>query len=97
MAPNLLLRLVRACGFCCPYAFFRAVRGRSHGQVADRLGVHKQSIAYWRRKIKKGECQCERRNECALVRFKNEIPRVSLVGLREGTKDGFVEWTIPPE
>lgn len=76
-------------GFCCPYAFFRAVRGRSHQQVSDRIGSGRGTLYYWRRMIKDGRCKCTGADSCALKRF-GEIPRVELPRLREGLSDPFV-------
>jgi len=90
MAPTLLNRLIKSMGFCCPFAFFRAVRGRSHGKVADRLGVSRQAIYYRRRQVKEHECVCEDRANCASRRFNGEIPRLPLTQIREGTSDPFV-------
>lgn len=93
MAPNLFVRLVSACGFCCPYAFLRAVRGRGHALVANRLGVHPFTVYYWRRKEKEGRCKCGHHPLCAKDRL-GEIPRLPLVEIREGVQDPFVNGSV---
>lgn len=84
--------LVESMGFCCPYAFIRAVRGRSHPQVASRLGVSPETIKYWRKKVRRYATSCLHPDQkrCAYSRFKREIPRIELLSLREGVSDPFV-------
>lgn len=90
MSYTLVRTLITAMGFCCPYAFFRAVRGRSHPMVANRLGISRETVKYWRRKVRQGRTICECTKHCAKARFDGEVPRIDLLSLREGVSDPFV-------
>lgn len=90
MPATIIKTLISAMGFCCPYAFFRAVRGRSHPQVAKRLGVSRETIKYWRRKVRRHITVCKGVDKCAFQRFGGEIPRLDLLSLRERITDPFI-------
>lgn len=91
MPYDIIRTLVRAMGFCCDFAFWRAVRGRSHQKVADRLGVSRNTVRYHRGKIRRKQTDCKECENCAYARFKGDLPRVELSSLREGVSDPFVD------
>lgn len=81
--------LVKSMGFCCIFAFISAMRGSTKPKIAERLGVHKDTIAYWKRKVKRGKCKCEKAGGCVL-RLESKVPRVEVKSLRSGRSDPFV-------
>lgn len=91
MTQTIFITLVKAMGFCCPYAFLRSMRGKQHHLLATKLGVSRDTIRYWRKKIRRFELTCKYDGDpkCPLKRF-GEIPRVDLDLLRVGLRDPFV-------
>lgn len=97
MTTPILRKLVSSLGFCCPYAFFRSMRGRSHIRVATRLGVAEHTIYWWRRGIKEGRftCECDLvgKERCVKATFGGDkhIPRVELQSLGKCRTDPFID------
>ena len=89
---TLFRQLVAAMGFCCPYAFIRAMRGTAARVIAAKLGVHFRTISYWRKKLRTGECRCGNETHCA-EKLYYDVPRLSVDDLSvrgEGRGDPFV-------
>lgn len=90
MAGTLMKNLVKSMGFCCMWAFIKSVRGRTHPMVGARLGVHEETIDYWRKRVRRGTCLCTNAEGCAKKRFGVPLPRVELTSLKPGARDPFV-------
>jgi hypothetical protein len=86
---NLIRPIIRSMGFCCTYAFIRAVRGRSHGTVSRKIGLSPTTIRLYRYDVRDGRCVCPQLKNCALKAYE-EIPRVDLNSLGKGGSDPFV-------
>lgn len=87
---SIMKGLVKSMHFCCMWAFIKSVRGRTHPMVADRMGVHEETIDYWRKKVRRGTCECTNAEGCAKKRFGLPIPRVDLSVLKSGVRDPFI-------
>lgn len=82
---NLIRPIATRFGFCCVYALIRALRGRSHDQLAASLNLHRNTIRVWRKRVKLKECECSRYETCAKRKWFGEVPRVELENLHPGT------------
>ena len=61
MATKLMKELAAHEGYCCVYALFRANVKVRTGVFARRYGVSRQTIRYWRNKLKHKQLSCEER------------------------------------
>ena len=69
--------LIRAAGWCCPYAFLEANRKVRTGLVAARLGVSESTVIEWRRyhAQKARVAVCQDTKSCFLARGVDLSPR----------------------
>lgn len=62
----ILRDLVRSIGFCCIYDYLQKDKNGSRAK-AKRLGVDRQVIQYWKRKVKTGTCRCASEANCSFL------------------------------
>ena len=62
----MMQQTIVADGFCCPYAWARALvqSGRSADAEAKRLGVSLDTVKRWRKKLYKGKLSCQAWKQC---------------------------------
>lgn len=53
--------------YCCPYAFF-SLYSNVH-QITLRLGVSRQAVHKWTRRMREGKLSCENSSNCLAARL----------------------------
>ena len=89
MPYTIIQTIVNGSKFCCPYALFHSLREHTYAAIGSRLGVSRWSVRYWGRKIRDGECRCERREICVKRRL-GTVPTIELKSLGKRGSDPFV-------
>ena len=57
-------------GYCCLYAYFSLYR--QNRLIAARLGIHRWTVWYWKRKYDNGELTCQCNGKC----MKDKLPEL---------------------
>jgi len=58
MAQTLMKQLAAYEGYCCVYLYIKSFAGQESATVARRLGVSRNAISIWRKRIRNGEVVC---------------------------------------
>lgn len=82
MANNLMKVIAEEDGHCCVFNFFRSygIIGQNNlsikeaEKLADRIGVTPRTIYNWNRRIRDGECKCEKHAFCPNQRINAQKP-----------------------
>lgn len=64
MPKRLMQDLVESLGYCCVREFIKNSKVKGTRPQAKMLGVDRQVIQYWKRKIKEGESTCTESDKC---------------------------------
>lgn len=67
MAYNVVTAKVSTLGFCCPFAYFYAVRQIDTDKVARELGVTERTTRRWRAKYRNDKLPCYGSRNCFLT------------------------------
>lgn len=70
MPQHLFEDLCHVEGFCCPFAYLRAVKAIRTGVLAKHLGIDPRSLRRWREKFKAEELHCLNEGLCQKNRAK---------------------------
>lgn len=73
--PKLVMQfIVESMGYCCPINYFETHPKIPTRSTAKRLGVDRQTVIYWKRKIKKCKgTPCPENRNCARLLGKGNI------------------------
>lgn len=66
MPREVMKELVESIGYCCIRAYLKDNKKKGTREKAKRLGVARQQIQYWNRKLRDGTCRCTRQKNCEL-------------------------------
>lgn len=68
MATKLMEELAKSQGYCCLWSLFHYNRNVRTGAFAQRYGVSRQAIRYWRKRFAWGAIDCLDSTDCLLAR-----------------------------
>jgi hypothetical protein len=69
---SLFKSTIKSLGVCCPAEYLHLTRTQRTEDIAEYLGFHIRTIAYWRRRWRLNKVKCEKCSQC--LRRSDAIP-----------------------